>query len=122
MSLIADFLILALTLIGFAALSASMNRHAKQISNRSSHIASPGIRRLRLMVGWHLLALALYPAIKTYGISIGIAVWIGFLAISATAIALLLSCRPKMLRPVFAVTVTSSFIAGLALTVFARSP
>lgn len=90
MSAIADFLILALTFIGFGTLSSSMDRHARQIFNTPP---SPGIRRLRSSLGWCLLALALYPAINAYGISIGVAVWTGFLAISATAIALLLSCR-----------------------------
>jgi hypothetical protein len=106
----ADFLILALTFIGFGALSLSMDRHAKQISSAPP---APRARRLHLISGWLLLTLALYPAIDAYGVSIGISVWIGFLAVSATAVALLLSYLPGMLRPLFS---SASILTVIALT------
>ncbi|MDR3299506.1 MAG: DUF3325 family protein [Candidatus Accumulibacter sp.] len=94
MKLIPDVLIFALASIGFGALSTSMERHAKQIFGQLPPAAT---RRLRAAAGWLALALALVPAIHAYGIATGIAVWLGFLAVAATAIALLLSYRPRTL-------------------------
>jgi hypothetical protein len=90
-----NLLCFALSFWGFAAISASMERHARDIFAAA---ASPRARRLRLLVGYALLALALPPAIAGHGLSIGIAVWFGFLAIASTAIALILSWRPRILR------------------------
>jgi hypothetical protein len=119
MTPVADFLILALTLIGFGALSASMDRHAKQIAGAPPQ---PRVRRLRSAFGWGLLALALYPAINAYGVSIGIAVWIGFLAVAATAVVWLLSYRPGILRPLFTNTLVSVLVAAIALTILIWNP
>jgi hypothetical protein len=94
MSLFLDFLVFILTFIGFGALSASMDRHAKQIFGETPR---PRIRLLRTVVGWAALTLALVPAIHAYGLATGIAVWFGFLAVSATALGLLLTYRPKTL-------------------------
>ncbi|MDR0441303.1 MAG: DUF3325 domain-containing protein [Candidatus Accumulibacter sp.] len=92
-----NLLCLALSFGGFAALSAGMERHARDIFATAG---SPRIRRLRLLAGCVLLALALPPAIAAHGLSIGIAVWFGFLAAASTALALILSWRPRLLRRV----------------------
>jgi hypothetical protein len=90
-----NLLCLALSFWGFAAISAGMERHAKDIFAAAG---SPRVRRLRLLAGYVLLALALPLAIAAHGLSIGIAVWFGFLAIASTALALILSWRPRLLR------------------------
>jgi hypothetical protein len=90
-----NLLCLALCFWGFAAISASMERHAKDIFAAAG---SPRTRRLRLLAGYALLALALPPAIAEHGLSIGIAAWFGFLAIASTALALILNWRPSILR------------------------
>jgi hypothetical protein len=92
-----NILCLVLCFWGFAAISASMERHAKDIFAAAG---SPRVRRLRLSTGYVLLALALLPAIAGHGLSIGIAVWFGFLAMASTALALILSWRPGILRRV----------------------
>jgi hypothetical protein len=90
-----NILSLVLCFWGFAAISASMERHAKDIFAAAGSLR---VRRLRLVVGYVLLALALPPAIIAHGLSIGIAVWFGFLAITSTALALILNWRPGILR------------------------
>jgi hypothetical protein len=90
-----NILCLVLSFWGFAAISASMERHAKEIFAASGE---PQLRRLRLLSGYALLALALFPAIAANGLSIGIAVWFGALALASTALALLLTWRPQILR------------------------
>ncbi|MDR0717806.1 MAG: DUF3325 domain-containing protein [Azoarcus sp.] len=90
-----NILCFVLSLWGFAAISASMDRHAKDIFAAAG---SPRVRRLRLLAGYILLALALPVAIAAHGLSIGISVWFGFLALAATALALILSWRPRILR------------------------
>jgi hypothetical protein len=90
-----NILSLVLCFWGFAAISASMERHAKDIF---AAVGSLRVRRLRLLAGYVLLALALPPAIAVHGLSIGIAVWFGFLAMASTALALVLNWRPVILR------------------------
>jgi hypothetical protein len=87
-----NLLSLALSFWGCAAMAAGMERHAKDLFAAA---ASPRVRRLRLLAGYVLLALALPPAIAAYGPSIGISVWFGFLSVAATALALILSGRPR---------------------------
>jgi hypothetical protein len=104
-----DLLTFALAFIGFGALSASMERHAKQIFGKHPSLHA---RRLRAALGWTALALALIPAIHAYGLATGIAVWTGFLAVAATVVAFLLTYRPRTLYPTF-----STLIAGALLIV-----
>ncbi|MDR2451091.1 MAG: DUF3325 domain-containing protein [Candidatus Accumulibacter sp.] len=96
-----NLLSLALVFWGFAAIAAGMERHARDIFAASpSSMRSPRVRRLRLLAGYLLLALALPPAIAAHGLSIGVSVWFGFLALASTALALILSWRPRILRRV----------------------
>ncbi|MDR2678101.1 MAG: DUF3325 domain-containing protein [Zoogloeaceae bacterium] len=105
-----NLLCLALSFLGFAVTSAGMERHAREILSAP---ASRRARRLRLLAGYVLLTLALAPAISAYGVSIGVAVWIGFLAVAATLVALLLTYRPHALR--FALHAITTGLAALFL-------
>jgi hypothetical protein len=110
MKLGADLLVVALAFAGFAALSASMDRHAKQIFRASPPLA---VRRLRILGGALTLLLALVPAIDAYGPSTGIAVWFGFLAVVSTLLGVLLAYRPKALQLVFSVAATGALFTAL---------
>ncbi|MDR1935396.1 MAG: DUF3325 family protein [Candidatus Accumulibacter sp.] len=90
-----DLLCLVLSFWGFAMIGASMERHARDIF---AAVAPLRARRLRRLASYAALALALPPAIAAHGLSIGIAVWFGVLALASTALALLLSWRPRVLR------------------------
>ncbi|MDR1646700.1 MAG: DUF3325 domain-containing protein [Zoogloeaceae bacterium] len=110
-----DFLLVfAWSALGFGLLSASMERHTKQIFDVKTQ--NEGMRYLWSVLGWLMLVLALLPAIHGYGLSVGVAVWVGFLALSATLIALLLTYRPRALRPTFYATFGGS--AALVLLGF----
>jgi hypothetical protein len=50
------------------------------------------------LAGYILLALALPAAIAAHGLSIGIAVWFGILALASSALALVLAYCPRILR------------------------
>jgi hypothetical protein len=110
MNLTAGLLLVALTLAGLAALSASMDRHAQQIFRQSP---SPAVRRRRILGGALALLLALVPAIDAYGPSTGIAVWLGFLAVVSTLLGVLLAYRPQALQLVFSVTTAGALFAAL---------
>jgi hypothetical protein len=110
MNLSTDLLVFALAFLGFTALSASMDRHAKQLFRQSP---PPAIRRLRTLTGITALLLALISAIDAYGPSVGIAVWLGFLAVVSTLLGMLLTYRPKALRLVFSVAATGALFAAL---------
>jgi len=90
-----DLLIFACSLLGFAFLAASMDRHAKQIFGR---VPASAARRCRAVGGGLALALALAPALDAYGLSTGIAVWLGFHALAATMVGLALAYRPRVLH------------------------
>jgi predicted alpha/beta superfamily hydrolase len=106
-----DFLVFAFSFLGFSALSASMDRHAVPLFG-----ALPGkaVRWRRVVTGWAALILSLVPATHAYGLSNGIAVWLGFHALAATTVGLALAYRPGFLR--FAVPVA---VAGALLLSFA---
>jgi hypothetical protein len=106
----ADLLVVALAFLGFAALSASMDRHAKQLFRQSP---PPAVRRLRALAGVTALLLALIPAIDAYGPSVGIAVWLGFLAVVSTLLGVLLAYRLKALQLVFSVAAAGALLAAL---------
>lgn len=106
------FLTIALTIIGFGMLSISMDRHAKQVFG---HPPQRRIRRFRAACGWSALALALWPAIHAYHVSIGISVWFGLLAVVSTVVALTLSYRPRALRVVVSAAAVCAVTATLAI-------
>jgi hypothetical protein len=110
MNLAADLSIFALALAGFALLSAGMDRHAKQLFRQPP---PPAVRRPCARVGAFALLIALVLAIDAYGTSVGIAVWLGFLALVATLLALALAYRPQASRLVFSVIAASALFATL---------
>jgi hypothetical protein len=71
-----------------------MTRHEKQIFAHVAHHHAPRRRHKRMLLGALLLALALIPSIAAHGLSVGIAVWFGFLALAGHALALFLAYRP----------------------------
>ncbi|MDR1662396.1 MAG: DUF3325 domain-containing protein [Azoarcus sp.] len=89
-----NVLILALAFAGFGALCLSMERHAKQVFGS---IPGPLRRLVAAVLGWGLLAFSLLPSLQNYGVSIGIAAWLGFLTLAATAVGLLLAYAPRPL-------------------------
>lgn len=84
---------LALLLASFAALAVSMHKHHRDLCG------SP-LPRGRLILlrcsGWTLLAAALIPAIKGYGASIGIVLWVGGATAAVLAVAMTLTYRPRL--------------------------
>jgi hypothetical protein len=89
-----NVLILALAFAGFGTLCLSMERHARQVFG-----AIPGTfrRSMAAVLGWGLLASSLIPSLQNYGMSIGIAAWLGFLTLAALAVGLLLTYAPRPL-------------------------
>jgi hypothetical protein len=108
MNLIPDFLIFIWSALGLGLLSASMERHARQIFGVKP---AEETRRLRIVAGWVVLTLALFPAIYAYGLSVGVAVWVGFLAVAATLVAFMLTYRPHALHPAFYLALIGSLAA-----------
>jgi hypothetical protein len=89
-----DVLTLASAFAGFGALCLSMERHARQVFGS---IPGPLRRLAAAVLGWGLLAFSLVPSLRHYGVSIGIAAWLGFLTLAATAVGLLLAYAPRPL-------------------------
>jgi predicted alpha/beta superfamily hydrolase len=111
MNLAPDFLVFAFSFLGFSALSASMNRHALQLFG-----ALPGkaVRWRRAVTGWAALILSLVPAVHAHGLSNGIAVWLGFHALSATTVGLVLAYRPGFLRFVVPAAAAGALLLSFA--------
>ncbi|MDR1530336.1 MAG: DUF3325 domain-containing protein [Burkholderiales bacterium] len=110
MEILPDFLILMLMFIGLGAICVGMNRHARQVFGI---LPSLGMRCLRIALGFVALMVSLVPAIDDYGTSIGVAVWIGYLAVIATMIGLVLTYYPRILRPAFPMALAGLLIAVL---------
>lgn len=96
---------------GFVGVSLSMERHARQLVAR---VPAPGYRLLASTLGWGLLAFSLAVSLRQYGASVGVTAWLGFLAMAATCLGLLLSYRPAAIRYVApGVLILGAAIAGL---------
>jgi hypothetical protein len=83
-----NVLILASALAGFGALCLSMERHARQVFGS---VPGPVRRLAAAILGWSLVLFSLAGALRHYGTSIGITVWLGVLTLAATAVGLLLA-------------------------------
>jgi len=105
---IAAFSLFACVFAGSALLSVSMDRHVRQVFGRTQSRSAALVRT----AGWLMLTVGLWPAIQGYGLSIGVSLWFGVLAIAATAVALLLSYRPRLLP---ACTLAAVFVAATSL-------
>ena len=84
---------LALCYAGMAALSLALDRHYTQLTGREtpSRAERIGLRQL----GAALLALALWPCIAGWGLTVGVTVWWGLLAAGALAVGWLLPYRAR---------------------------
>jgi hypothetical protein len=95
---------LLLSFCAFSALSLAMNRHHQQVFGRA---VTPRRQTLLRIGGALLLLLALPPAIRGWGLSVGLAVWCVQLTLAAQAQLLLLTYRPAW-------AVRASAASGLA--------
>ena len=112
MSIAPDFLIFACSLLGFSALSASMDRHAMPLFGA---LPRQSVRWQRVIVGWAALLFSLVPAVDAYGLSTGVAVCFGFHALGATTVGLVLAYRPGFLRFLAAVAATGALLSFVPL-------
>lgn len=85
---------------GFAAIALSMERHRGDLmpGGNSMALRRTVLRRSARTLGYAVLALAALPATTTWGVSVGLTVWLGVLTPAAAALALLLSYRPGVAR------------------------
>ncbi|MDR1162956.1 MAG: DUF3325 domain-containing protein [Candidatus Accumulibacter sp.] len=104
-------LFFALTVGGLCFLSLGIERHAKQAFGKAPP-REP--RRARSALGAAMLALSLASSIQTSGVSIGIAVFFGTVAVVSIGVALMLAFRPRLLRFVGAVAAAVAPLAFLA--------
>ncbi|MBK1673677.1 hypothetical protein CKO35_10225 [Ectothiorhodospira shaposhnikovii] len=81
---------------GLVALALAMDRHHRQIWQRPP---SPRARRLLNMVGMTGLGVSFALSVAHAGWSVGPALWLGLLSLTALVIVLLLSYRPRYLVP-----------------------
>ncbi|QLF92187.1 DUF3325 domain-containing protein [Pseudomonas sp. ABC1] len=78
-----DVLILLTSLVGFVALALAMDKHAKHFLRRALSVR---LSRVLRVVGWTLLALALYMNFHVRGWSVGSVAWLGWLTIAGAAL------------------------------------
>ena len=74
-----------LCLAGFAGLSLSMKKHARDLFGPTSTIRRRTICRI---AGWALLALSVFFCVSLWGVSIGCVAWFGFATVAALAVAM----------------------------------
>lgn len=85
-----------LAFAGFAMLAIAMPRHLEQVLGRGFELRfRNGVR----VAGWVLLALSVLPCFVGAGLSIAWTRWFGALTFAALPVALLLTYRPRLLKP-----------------------
>lgn len=87
---------LLLCLLGMACLCLAMPKHFEAASGRKPAAGQTAVLRL---LGWGGLLLALWPAVRAAGPSVGLALWAAALTPAAMFSLLLLSYRPRWLSP-----------------------
>ena len=85
-----------LSFTGFAMLAIAMPRHLEQVMGRGHALRFSRAARL---AGWGLLALSVLPCLAGTGPSIGWTRWVGALTFAAFPVAMILTYRPRLLRP-----------------------
>ena len=98
-------LTLLLCLLGMVCLCLAMPKHSEAAAG---HKPSAGQGRALQLIGWALLLLALWPAVRTAGPSVGLALWAAALTPAAVLSLLLLSYRPRWLSPVLSLVRATS--------------
>ena len=86
------FLVFGLCYLAMTMISATMSRHQDQLL---ASIPAPRLVQGLRYGGWLVLAVALAPALRTWGVSVGIAAWLGLLTFACLALALQLTYRPR---------------------------
>lgn len=81
----------ALCYAGMAALCLSMDRHHRQVWAGTAPARQRGLR----ILGWLLLAVAVWPCIQTWGGPVGVVIWFGLLSAAALLLVLLLPYQPR---------------------------
>ncbi|MDR1275651.1 MAG: DUF3325 domain-containing protein [Candidatus Accumulibacter sp.] len=104
-------LFFALTVAGLCFLSLGVERHAKQVFAKAPPREH---RHARSALGAAMLALSLASSVQTSGVSIGVAVFFGTVAVVSIGVALTLAFRPRLLRHLGAVAATVALFAFLA--------
>jgi hypothetical protein len=99
-----------MALAGFAALSLSMQRHARQ-AEVPAWLPRPGLLR---WTGWAFLALSVLIRLPTPAWRIGIVEWVGELGLAALVVVLTLFYRPRFLPVVPTAAVLLALIAIIA--------
>ncbi|MDR1367821.1 MAG: DUF3325 domain-containing protein [Candidatus Accumulibacter sp.] len=99
-----NILIFALSAAGLGFVCLGMDRHAKQALGKAPPLPRG---RARLGLGAAMLVLSFGSSVQAYGVSIGITVFFGVIAIVSAGIALSIAYRPSLLR----------FLGGLAALV-----
>ena len=89
----ATLIALALAYGGMTSLCLVIDRHYGQVWGRA---LTTGPRRGFHVLGWLLLALALWPCIAAWSASVGVVVWFGCLSAAALLLALLLPYAPRL--------------------------
>lgn len=84
-------LLLLLSLAAFAALSLSMDRHAREVLGATP---SPGRRQAWRVTGWCLLALALLLGVAGWGRGVGVVEWTA--ALSAVSVPWVMLVLPRL--------------------------
>lgn len=105
-----------LAFAGFAAIALSMERHRAMSEPRQASMpvlaTKPG-RWIARCGGYAVLALAALPATWTWGLSVGIAVWLGTLTVSAACLILVLTYRPGSVRTLAQLALLSGLVGWL---------
>jgi hypothetical protein len=96
---------------GFAAIVRSMERH-RELDRIGADTRAPGTWLLR-GGGCGLLALAALAAVRDSGPSVGIAVWLGTLTLSAFSLMLLFTYRPGAIRALARMAILSGLLGWL---------
>ena len=90
----------ALCYAGMAALCLAMDRHHRQVWNRTGATRQKALR----LIGWLLLAVAIWPCVRSWGSSVGVVIWFGLLSAAALVLVFLLPYRPKAAALLMGVT------------------
>lgn len=86
------FVVFGLCYLAMTMISATMSRHQDQLL---AGVPPPRLVHGLRYGGWVVLAVALVPALGTWGVSVGIAAWLGLLTFACLALALQLTYRPR---------------------------
>lgn len=80
---------------GFLHFAMSVQKHHMEVYKPLGKIVPLTRQEFRVfqLIGWLCMGLSLWPAISHWGVGIGIMAWLMILAVSATAIAAILSYR-----------------------------